>query len=88
MNGHAGPRRQPPRPFLLRRHLTREHARRRLLGLRGLRPALLQIAPRWLLEWWVGTLPLDALVHVWDATLSNARQNGSPSSISLQAPRS
>jgi hypothetical protein len=56
----------------------------RLLGLRGLRPALLQIAPRWMLEWWVGTLPLNSLVQVWDSLLANARPAGDPSVLNLQ----
>ena len=39
----------------------------RLLGLGDpLRNALLQVAPRWLLEFWVGTLPLELIVMIWD----------------------
>ena len=56
----------------------------RLLGLRGLRDALLQIAPRWLLEFWVGTLPLGSLLLVWDHLLRCAPTQGTPSTINLQ----
>ena len=60
---------------------------RRLLGLRGLRGALLQIAPRWLLEFWVGTLPLGSLVLVWDQLLRCAATQGTPSTLNLQVRR-
>ena len=56
----------------------------RLLGLRGLRGALLQIAPRWFLEFWVGTLPLGGLVLVWDQLLRCASTQGAPSTLNLQ----
>lgn len=38
----------------------------RLLGLGGLRNALLQVAPQWMLEFWVGLLPLEMIVSIWD----------------------
>jgi len=56
----------------------------RLLGLRGLRGALLQITPRWLLEFWVGTLPLGSLLLVWDHLLRYAPTQGTPSTFNLQ----
>ena len=56
----------------------------RLLGLRGLRGALLQIAPRWLLEFWVGTLPLGSLLLVWDCVLRSAAALGTPTTLNLQ----
>ena len=56
----------------------------RLLGLHGLRGALLQIAPRWFLEFWVGTLPLGGLVLVWDQLLRCASTQGTPSTLNLQ----
>ncbi len=42
------------------------------LGLRNLRVALLQIAPKWLLEYFVGTLPLPTLVNAWGSALAAA----------------
>jgi len=57
----------------------------RLLGFRGgLRGPLLQIGPRWFLEWWVGTLPLNSLVLVWTHLLENACPSGLPSVLNLQ----
>ena len=61
--------------------------RARLLGLRGLRGALLQIAPRWLLEFWVGTLPLGSLLLVWDLLLRRAQLQATPTTVNLQAPK-
>ena len=56
----------------------------RLLGLRRLRGALLQISPRWFLEFWVGTLPLGGLALVWDQMLRGASTQGTPSTLNLQ----
>lgn len=55
----------------------------RLLGLGQLRNALLQVAPRWLLEFWVGTLPLELIVMIWDHMLRNAFTTR-PSVLNLQ----
>ena len=60
----------------------------RLLGLGerervGVRHALLQVAPRWLLQFWVGTLPLEMVVMIWDHMLRSAHAS-SPSLIGLQ----
>ncbi|KAL1530855.1 hypothetical protein AB1Y20_001749 [Prymnesium parvum] len=54
----------------------------RLLGLDGLRNALLQVSSQWLLEWWLGTVPLRLLVPVWDHMLRNA--GAMPSMLNLQ----
>uniref|UniRef100_A0A7S0JJN9 Rab-GAP TBC domain-containing protein n=1 Tax=Calcidiscus leptoporus TaxID=127549 RepID=A0A7S0JJN9_9EUKA len=56
----------------------------RLLGLRDMRDALLQITPRWFLQWWVGTLPLSSLILLWDQQLTQAAQCATPSSLNLQ----
>ena len=55
----------------------------RLLGLDGLRTALLQVAPQWLLTFWVGALPLEAIVMVWDAMLKHGNAT-TPSVLPLQ----
>ena len=44
----------------------------RLLGLEGIRSALLQISPQWLLEWWLRTVPLNSIIPIWDHMLRNA----------------
>jgi hypothetical protein len=55
----------------------------RLLGLVQLRNALLQVAPSWLLEFWVGTLPLELIVMIWDHMVRNALTTR-PSVLNLQ----
>ena len=55
----------------------------RLLGLVQLRNALLQVAPSWLLEFWVGTLPLELIVMIWDHMVRNAFTTR-PSVLNLQ----
>ena len=54
----------------------------RLLGLE-IRDALLQISPQWLLSFWVGTLPLELIVMIWDHMLRNAHSS-TPSVLNLQ----
>ena len=49
----------------------------------GVRDALLQVAPRWMLEFWVGTLPLEMIVMVWDHMLRGAHATA-PSVLGLQ----
>jgi hypothetical protein len=57
----------------------------KLLGLGNLRNALLQVAPRWMLEFWVSTLPLETLVMLWDHMLRNANGGSTtPSVLGLQ----
>ena len=51
----------------------------------GVRHALLQVAPRWMLEFWVGTLPLETIVLIWDHMLRAQASNASnPSVLGLQ----
>lgn len=42
-----------------------------------------QVAPRWLLEFWVGTLPLEMIVMIWDHMLRNAHAT-TPTVLNLQ----
>ncbi len=55
----------------------------RLLALDGIRHALLQIAPQWLLEWWLRTIPLAAIVPIWDHMLRHS-DTVVPSLLNLQ----
>ena len=56
----------------------------RLLGLTSIRNALLQAAPKWMLEFWLGTLPLEMIVIIWDHMLRNASNANTPSVLGLQ----
>ena len=55
----------------------------RLLGLGNVRLALLQAAPSWLLSFWVGVLPLELIVMIWDVMLRNGNAT-TPSVLPLQ----
>ena len=56
----------------------------KLFGLDGLRTSLLQAAPQWMLSFWVGTLPLETIVMVWDAMLKRHSSATTPSVLPLQ----
>ena len=55
-----------------------------MLGLRHIRMPLLQVAPKWLLEWFIGTLPLPTLVSAWTILLDEAVADAPPSILPLR----